>query len=54
MGARWASTNRAGAVLVVLLALHGVLPAAAQESPERPRFAPFDGKGNNVANLTWK
>jgi hypothetical protein len=50
----WALSSRAGAVLAVLLALHGVLPAAAQESQERPRFSPFDGKGNNVANPTWK
>jgi hypothetical protein len=46
-------SDRAGAVLVMLLALLAVLPAAAQDSPERPRFAPFDGKGNNVANPTW-
>jgi hypothetical protein len=46
--------KRAGAALAVLVALHAVLPAAAQEPSERPRFAPFDGKGNNVANPTWK
>jgi hypothetical protein len=44
------------AVLAVMLALHGALPAAAQQlqATGRPPFAPFDGKGNNLANPAWK
>ncbi|KAF6254205.1 heme peroxidase [Scenedesmus sp. NREL 46B-D3] len=51
-----ASRNFTGAMLallLLLLLLHAALPAAAQESQERPRYAPFDGKGNHAANPTW-
>ncbi|WIA19193.1 hypothetical protein OEZ85_003838 [Tetradesmus obliquus] len=47
------SSRSSAALLALLMALHAVLPAAAQDPSERPRYAPYDGKGNNAANPTW-